>query len=96
MPRRYHARMNDTDELFDFPCDFPVKVMGRQDASFEAHVVMIARRHFPDLGEGAVRSRASRNGNYLAVTVTVRAENRAQLDAFYRELTADAAVLMVL
>jgi len=88
--------MNNTDELFDSPCDFPVKVMGRQDDAFESHVVMIARRHFPDLGEGAVSSRASRNGNYLAVTITVRAECRAQLDAFYRELTADAAVLMVL
>ncbi len=88
--------MNDTDELFDFPCDFPVKVMGRRDGAFEARVVMIARRHFPDLGEGAVRSRASRDGNYLAVTLTVRAESRAQLDALYRELTADSAVLMVL
>ena len=88
--------MNDTDELFDFPCDFPVKVMGRRDGAFETRVVMIARRHFPDLGEGAVRSRASRDGNYLAVTLTVRAESRAQLDALYRELTADSAVLMVL
>jgi hypothetical protein len=83
-------------ELLGFPCDFPIKVMGRAEAGFEEGVVAIVRRHVPELGEGAVQVRDSRGGNYLSVTVTIRAENRAQLDAIYRDLTADERVLMAL
>jgi hypothetical protein len=83
-------------ELLGFPCDFPIKAMGRTQEGFEELVVAIVRRHVPDLGEGAVQVRDSRGGNYLSVTVTIRAESRAQLDAIYRDLTADEQVLMAL
>ncbi|RMG31318.1 MAG: DUF493 domain-containing protein [Gammaproteobacteria bacterium] len=79
-----------------FPCDFPIKVMGRASSSFELKVVEIVRRHVPDLGEGAVRSRLSREGKFVSITVTIRARSREQLDALYRELTADEDILMVL
>jgi putative lipoic acid-binding regulatory protein len=83
-------------ELLRFPCDFPIKVMGKAEPGFEALVVGIVRRHAPDLGEGAVSSRGSSGGRYLALTLTVRAESRAQLDAIYRELSAHPDVLMSL
>jgi putative lipoic acid-binding regulatory protein len=83
-------------ELLGFPCEFPIKVMGRAEEGFEDLVVEIVRRHAPDLGEGAVQVRDSRGGNYLSVTVTIRAESRAQLDAIYRDLTGDERVLMAL
>jgi len=88
--------VNDGEGPLQFPCDFPLKVMGRAEAGFEAHVVTLVRRHVPDLGEAAVQTRASGRGNYLSVTVRVRARSRAQLDALYRELTASERVLMVL
>ena len=84
------------EPLLRFPCDFPIKVMGRAAPGFEALVVQIVRRHAPDLGEGAVSSRVSSGGRYLSVTLTVRAEGRAQLDAIYRELSAHPDVLMSL
>ena len=59
-------------------------------------MVEIVRRHAPDLGEGAVSSRVSSGGRYLAVTLTVRAESRGQLDAIYRELSGHPDVLMSL
>lgn len=84
------------DALFDFPCAFPIKAMGRDEADFEAAVVEIVRRHAPDLGEGAVSTKPSRGGRFVAVTVTITATSRGQLDAIYAELTADARVLMAL
>ena len=84
------------DALFDFPCAFPIKAMGRDEADFEAAVVEIVRRHVPDLGEGSVSTRPSRGGRFLSVTVTINATSRDQLDAIYSELTADARVLMAL
>ncbi len=79
-----------------FPCDLPIKVMGRAAPEFEAIVVGIVRRHAPDLGEDAVSSRASSGGRYLALTLRVRARSRAQLDAIYRELSAHPDVLVSL
>lgn len=95
MPRKTKA-MSDTETLLTFPCDFPVKVMGRNDPAFEAKVVELVRMHVPDIGEGAVRSRTSQGDKYLAVTVTLRITSKEQIDAVYRTLTGCAEILMVL
>ena len=87
---------SDGGSLLEFPCQFPIKIMGAADAGFDDLVVGIVRRHVADLGEGAVSTRASRGGRYLAVTVTVTATSQAQLDGIYRELSAHERVLMVL
>ena len=71
-------------------------MIGRAASNFDALVFGLVRSHAPDLGEGAVTTRPSGQGNYQAVTVTVRATSKAQLDAIYRELTACERVLMVL
>lgn len=83
-------------DLLEFPCDFPVKAFGQSGEDFDLTVVEIIRRHAPDLGEGAVSVRASREGRYQAVTVTIRATGQAQLDAIYQELGACDSVLMAL
>jgi len=88
--------MQETESPLKFPCDFPVKVMGRSDSGFEAEALGIVRRHVSDFEADNMRSAASRNGNYLSVTFTIRVSSRAQLDDLYRELTACKAVLMVL
>jgi len=71
-----------------FPCEFPIKAMGRATPELEMAVLEIMHRHVPDLGEGAVRTRKSRKGNYLSITVTITARSREQLDAIYMDLTA--------
>lgn len=86
----------DRDTLFDFPCPFPVKAMGRDADDFEATVVGIVRRHAPDLGEGAVSLQPSRGGRFVSVTVTITATSRDQLDAIYNDLAEHDQVLMAL
>lgn len=88
--------MKENRSPLEFPCSFPIKVMGRASERFELKVVAIVRRHVPDLGEGAVRTRLSREGRFVSVTVTIQAHSREQLDALYRELSADEETLMVL
>lgn len=82
--------------MLQFPCDFPLKVMGLAAADFDALVIEIVQRHVPALREGAVQTRSSSQGRYVSVTVTIQAQSQQQLDALYRELTAHARVLMVL
>ena len=76
--------MKGEDSLLDFPCSFPIKVMGRAEPEFDALVVALVRRHAPDLREGAVVSRTSRGGKWVSVTVTIEATGRDQLDAIYQ------------
>ncbi len=86
----------DGDEPFTFPCRFPIKVMGRQEAGFEALVLGLIAEHVGTVGPDSVRRQASSNARYVSVTVTITAESRAQLDSVYRSLTACAQVLLVL
>lgn len=80
----------------DFPTVFPVKVMGANQDDFERLVLEIVRKHAAIAEEQLVVSRLSRNGRYVSVTVPIHAENQAQLDNLYRELSAHERVLMML
>ncbi len=88
--------MSDSDTLLKFPCIFPIKAMGRSEAGFDDLVVEIVRRYAPDLREGAVKTRASRQGNWISVTVTIQATSKRQLDAIYQALTDHEKVVMCL
>jgi putative lipoic acid-binding regulatory protein len=88
---------NDSSKSpIQFPCEFPIKAFGSGHGDFEILVVSIVRHHAPNLAEGAVTSRPSKNGKYLAVTVTIQAQSQGQLDAIYRDLTACSEVAMAL
>ena len=87
--------MNE-ESLLTFPCEFPIKVMGRSSETFETDVVGIVRKHVPDLPDSAVTSRPSGKGNYVAITVLVNVTSKEQLDNIYLELNAHEAVLMTL
>jgi len=78
----------DEESLLKFPCEFPIKAMGKATPELEIAVLEIMNRHVPDLGEGSVKTRESRNGNYISITVTIQARSRDQLDAIYMELTS--------
>lgn len=83
-------------ELLHFPCEFVIKVFGIASDEFEVTVLTIIRHHIKDLREDAIRNRNSKDGKYLALTITVPVDSREQLDAIYRELTSSSRVLMVL
>ena len=84
------------ESLLQFPCEFPIKVMGRTQDGFAQAVVAVVRRHAPDFDPATLEMRSSRAGNYLSVTATIHATSRAQLDDLYRDLTSHPMVTMVL
>ncbi|MDR3442337.1 MAG: DUF493 domain-containing protein [Legionella sp.] len=82
--------------LMEFPCHFPIKIMGTNTPAFLDEIKAIATAHFPEIELDAVTSKHSKAGNYLAITVTVYAENQEMLDAFYRDITKHPEIKMVL
>jgi hypothetical protein len=84
------------ETLLEFPCDFPVKAFGLSGGDFPKIVLDIVQRHAPGVSPAALSSRPSTGGKYQSVTVTLRAESKAQLDALYQDLTAHPEVIMAL
>lgn len=80
----------------EFPCDYPVKVMGRSTPEFRARTLQVVALHAGPVDAARITERLSRDGNYLSLTCTVRAESREHLDRLYRELHATGLVLFAL
>lgn len=88
--------MNEPNDLWKFPCEFPIKVVGLASEEFETFVLTTIRKHFPDIAEAALQMNPSKDGKYLAITVIVNAESKEQLDATYMDLTSNKLVLIAL
>jgi hypothetical protein len=88
--------MSNEETLLEFPCEIAVKAMGKAEPDFDLLIFELVRKHAPNISEGAVRSRPSKGGKWVSVTVTVRAESKAQMDAIYMDLTAHEKVVMAL
>ena len=84
------------DTLLEFPCDFPIKIMGAAQAGFAQAICAVVLRHAPDFDAATTEMRASKGGKYLSLTCTVRATSKAQLDALYTELSGHPLVKVVL
>ena len=83
-------------ELLTFPTDFPIKVMGKRVDGFADAIAKVVLAHAPDFEVGTMELRASSKGNYIGLTVTIRATSREQLDALYRALSGHPMVSVVL
>lgn len=84
------------ESLIEYPCDFPIKVMGERVDGFVHAITHIAKQFDPGYDASTVELRESSSGKYLGVTITVRATSREQLDELYRTLTSHPMVKVVL
>lgn len=82
------------ETYFEFPCSFPIKVMGRNHVELSVVVIDIVRRHVDDFDENTLKTRHSKDGNFVSVTVTIEATSKQQLNAIYQDLTDHPLVLM--
>lgn len=82
--------------LIDYPSDFPIKIMGPKHDRFAQTIVDVVHRFDPGFDAATLEMRPSSKGNYLALTATVRATSRLQLDDLYRALSSHPMVKVVL
>jgi putative lipoic acid-binding regulatory protein len=80
----------------EFPCAYPVKIVGENRDGFSLDVVDLTRRYAPEITDADVNVRASREGNYCAVTITIRATGEAQLRDLHNALKVHPLVRLVL
>jgi len=82
--------------LLEFPCDFPIKIMGYTRDEFANTMLEIVLRHAPDFDAATMEMRPSRTGKYISLTCTIRATSKQQLDDLYREISGHPMVAMAL
>ena len=82
--------------VLEFPCDFPIKMMGRDTPKFRATARALVERHTGLVADSAVQATLSRNGRFVSVTITIRATSQQQLDDIYNDVSSHDDVLMAL
>lgn len=88
--------MAEQETLIEFPCDFPIKVMGEAHPDFAETIVAAIQVHLPDFHAGRTEMRASSGGRYISLTCMVYVTSKPQLDDIYRMLTSHPMVRVVL
>lgn len=88
--------IESSESVIEFPCAFPIKMMGRDTPTFRELAQTLVEKHVGPVAETAIQTNQSSNGNFVSVTITVTASSQAQLDDIYREVSAHDDVLMAL
>ena len=84
------------ESAIEFPCEFPIKMMGRESAEFRTTARALVEAHVGAVDDSRVQASLSRNGRFVSITVTVTATSQEQLDAIYQDVTDHEDVLMAL
>ena len=84
------------DSLIEYPCRFPIKVMGAKVDGFVEAIAAVATAFDPGFDAADIELRDSTGGKYLGITITITATSREQLDELYRTLSTHPMVRVVL
>ena len=87
---------NPQETLIEFPCDFPIKVMGETHADFSIEMIKTIQSVIASFDASQIEMRGSSGGKYISLTCTVYVTSKLQLDDVYRALTAHPMVKFVL
>ncbi|MDG1461996.1 MAG: DUF493 domain-containing protein [Gammaproteobacteria bacterium] len=84
------------ETLLEFPCQFPIKIMARAEIDLQPLIMELVVPHAGEINASDINMRPSKNGNFIAVTITITATSKAQLDTIYQALTDSEDVLISL
>ena len=88
--------MSKRETIIEFPCEFPIKAMGRSDDDIKNAVLQIVSSHIKGFEEKYLKITASSNDRYISVTENIIAQNQEQLDAIYQDLSQHPKILYAL
>jgi len=89
--------INPTPETpFNFPCDYPIKVFGKDCKTLQHTICAIVERHTGKLHPNQITKKRSSKGSYVSFTIRIIASSRVQLDAINQDLQGCHLVSYVL
>jgi len=89
-------KQKQEETLLKFPCDFPIKIIGKNTPAFEKTVLTIIKKHIKNFTKKNIKQNLSSSGTFLSLTATIKATSKKQLDAIYMELNQSKEVVTTL
>ena len=86
----------DNAPLIEFPCDYPIKVLGSADPQLHQHVLQVMDTHAPGFDRSKIAIRDSSKGKWQSITVVITATGKPQLEEIFADLKTSSRVKMVL
>jgi hypothetical protein len=80
----------------EFPCEYPIKVLGRSSDGFFSLIVAVFERHAPGFDQETITVKGSAKGTFTSLTITITATGPDQLEALHQDLMATGQVQMVI
>ncbi|MEZ5553888.1 YbeD family protein [Haliea sp.] len=80
----------------EFPCEYPIKVLGRSSEDFRSLIVTVFERHAPGFDQETIVVKGSSKGTFTSLTITITATGPEQLRALHQDLMATGQVQMVI
>ena len=87
---------NDNAPLIEFPCDYPIKVLGSAVPELHQHVLQVMDTHAPGFDRSKIAIRDSSKGKWQSITVVITATGKPQLEEIFADLKTSPRVKMVL
>jgi putative lipoic acid-binding regulatory protein len=84
------------ETLIEFPCMFPIKVMGEVHDEFTSTVIKIIKQKNKDFDPSTIEMKGSSEGRYISLTCFVYVTNKPELDDIYRSLSTHPMIKVVL
>lgn len=80
----------------EFPCDYPIKVLGVSSDAFESIIIEVFERHAPGFDQQTITVKGSSKGTFTSLTITITATGKDQLQALHEDLMSTGHVKMVI
>lgn len=86
----------DDPPRIEFPCLYPIKIIGVAVDEFQEIVIDVVERHTGKITSELITVRRSSQQQYISVTVTIAATGKDQLQNIFEDLKQIEHVKMVL
>ena len=84
------------ESLIEFPCEFPIKIMGKNNPNFRSTIHRLIEKHVGPINEKSIKTSLSTNTNFVSITITITAHSQQQLDQIYYDVSNHDDVLIAL
>ena len=85
-----------SETLIEFPCHFPIKVMGEVHDEFTSTVIDIIKQKNGKFDPSTIEMKGSSEGRYISLTCFVYVTSKPELDDIYRSLSSHPMIKVVL
>ena len=86
----------DSRPLLEFPCQYPIKVMGVASEHFREQVLAVFNQHAEGFDLSKVKVASSSKGRFVSVHVVIEARGPEHIDTLYQALKTLVDVRLVI